>query len=1018
MARWNEHNWLDKAISETVPDRPARPDFQVWRRRHAGALETLRRRARQVSGSSRDAASPAEWATGVIRSPLAKLAIAAAFVAVTLLLTWYAVDRQSVSSVPDANLAGAHRATQAVLARASQLSEEGDTDGLMALLESTQVETRTLIVEHLGQTGDRAVLPVLEQLAVQSQGTPVASKVHLAIDQIRRRQALVRGTSDIDSTSGGSGRAPGVVPTHVIVGHGQIKGTSISDPIVYRGQVADEAGQPVRGVRVWGMAFSTTLRRRDFAQETLTDSDGRFELAAQRPNPTAEASRVLRFDHPDYAMAWRNLKTGETVPSEDIKVTLRASTEFRGIVVDTSGRPIATAMVEVVLKLADDEDVGRLRLWKLTGSATYVDDAGRFTLERLPVDAWLDLRISAERYAAHSPGYKLSRDGTTEAGQKPVTITLNPGRCITGRIVYDDGQPYGDRALIRIDVSDAVNLIFATDDAGRFTSPGLAPGDCYVRAFRSEDRLLSPQVHVAVDLDNGAPEVELKIPQASQFIEVQTVDETTGAPLADVLVSADSVDIEGVSAVARTDENGACTLRVLQGRCRITAQGWKDGHFEPVGTTLTVGSEPTPRIRIRMTARSQVVGRLIGPDGSPLEGVVQLRGQPPIETHPDGWFAIDEPLGDPLKYHVLWAHDATRQMGQMIVFRMADYTDALVVTLAPCATIIGHPVDAHGNAVNLVRCRLGIVTPDGTVFCYGQVPWMLDVGARGDFIFTNVPAGWPLRVNVEEEGWQGEMQGDVEVPPLPAGRTVDIGEVVVRPIDHFNEDIDWTGTLTGTITDEKGEPVARRPVRAYTGIDSFETSTDSEGRYALTRLPRGVKLNFTVSLGDDRYCYRYIYADSNNGDMQVCLHGYELLGGEAPSLSVTTWFDHEPIALDELRGQVVLLQVGMLLPSAPTRLDSVERKSSRFSLYGLESIAVHHSPDVSWTGRITEAGIRSRLRQTRHSFVFCLDDAHQTWTAYRTDVSPTLYLIDRQGYVRMSPSPQEVEQAVEILLTE
>jgi hypothetical protein len=155
--------------------------------------------------------------------------------------------------------------------------------------------------------------------------------------------------------------------------------------------------------------------------------------------------------------------------------------------------------------------------------------------------------------------------------------------------------------------------------------------------------------------------------------------------------------------------------------------------------------------------------------------------------------------------------------------------------------------------------------------------------------------------------------------------------------------------------------------------------------------------------------------------MRIRLRGLEMLGRQAPPLSVMKWFDSEPVVLDELLGEVVLLQVGGQHSSrrigASIRFsqdDTLRLSSRRYGTYGLEVVSVHHSLDVDWGGPVG-----ANVERLATDLVdIGLDANRKTWTAYRADVTPTLYLIDKQGYVRMVPTEDEAKRAITTLLAE
>jgi outer membrane lipoprotein-sorting protein len=84
MVRPKEANWLDKAIRNTAPGEPPQPDFAAWRQAHPEALKVLAQRAQRKTQSPAGSPAVIEFGRRIMRSPIAKPAIAAAVVLAVL----------------------------------------------------------------------------------------------------------------------------------------------------------------------------------------------------------------------------------------------------------------------------------------------------------------------------------------------------------------------------------------------------------------------------------------------------------------------------------------------------------------------------------------------------------------------------------------------------------------------------------------------------------------------------------------------------------------------------------------------------------------------------------------------------------------------------------------------------------------------------------------------------------------------------------------------------------------------
>ncbi len=499
-----------------------------------------------------------------------------------------------------------------------------------------------------------------------------------------------------------------------------------------------------------------------------------------------------------------------------------------------------------------------------------------------------------------------------------------------------------------------------------------------------------------------------------QPVAVQVVDEMTGEPLKGVWIRAEFVEeAEGSVSRAQTDDTGFCILPVPPGRYRIAAQGWKNGQPADFAEELVIEPGQTDAsVILAMTARASITGRLIDADGNPVQGFVQIDSGIKGQTDPNGRFALAEPFGDTFEYQVGWAYDRTSQLGKLFLFRKADYDGGLALVLEPCATLTGRIVSTSGTPQSDAGPRLGVCKPGGGTIYFSQVPWKIAVDKKGNFAIEKVPLGVPIRVSAEKKG----LQGGADIDELLPGQVYDTGDIVLRGVGGIDENTDWTGVLEGTITDENGKPVTRTQVQAYTGTDRFETTTDRRGRFKLTGLPRGVRLNFSLYLPAYGHCHKYVYADTDDGNMQIFPQGWELLGKPAPPLSIAKWYNSEPLTLDELRGKVVLLQIGVLLPLYGDHLTTMQEVARKYEGQDLEIIAIHQPLDVTWGGKVTGADLQRFVNEANVPFAFGLDDQRKTDSAYAPKATPALYLIDRHSRVVISPTKDNLEACLDQLL--
>ena len=141
-----------------------------------------------------------------------------------------------------------------------------------------------------------------------------------------------------------------------------------------------------------------------------------------------------------------------------------------------------------------------------------------------------------------------------------------------------------------------------------------------------------------------------------------------------------------------------------------------------------------------------------------------------------------------------------------------------------------------------------------------------------------------------------------------------------------------------------------------------------------------------------------------NRDLDKCSNGgIELEScGTAPQLSgISEWFntpDNAPVALDELRGKVVL--VDFWAYSCINCQRSLPHVTAWYDAYrdaGLEVIGVH-APEYAFEKEVNN--VKAGAESFGINYPVAIDNSLSTWTSYRNRYWPASYLIDADGTVR------------------
>jgi thiol-disulfide isomerase/thioredoxin len=150
------------------------------------------------------------------------------------------------------------------------------------------------------------------------------------------------------------------------------------------------------------------------------------------------------------------------------------------------------------------------------------------------------------------------------------------------------------------------------------------------------------------------------------------------------------------------------------------------------------------------------------------------------------------------------------------------------------------------------------------------------------------------------------------------------------------------------------------------------------------------------------------------GDAEVRSAMDPLEGRPAPALSVHDWYGTQgrTLSLNELRGKVVLLDFwGVWCGGCVAALPDLERIREKYRDQGFEIIGVH----------TTESGeqMTQFARGRKLSWPNAVDTSKKTCADYHQHLFPGLYLVDRQGVLRIAkPHPYQLEEQIRRLLAE
>lgn len=363
-----------------------------------------------------------------------------------------------------------------------------------------------------------------------------------------------------------------------------------------RGTVVDEAKKPVAGARV---VASSLTGNGSVARSPATTSSVNGQFVAR----VGEGSVQFIASHRGYA-------AGSVGPlpldkARDVTITLPAGFPMKFKIVDAQRTPVAGVMLEM-MHAGDSE-----RRSPVPCSEARDDchtSAADGTIEERLVEGKYDLLFDGEEIAMK----RLSAQALT-ARSSPMTITVDRGVEVSGRVALSDGTPVAG-AVVSARGSTPRGATSAAD--GTFTLKGLAPGPIAISA--TTPNTTPPMQSTPVAVTAPAKNVLLRIPTPTT-LSGRVLEKTSGTPIPDFQI----VAMVGEFGAARPgtpvpvhSDDGSFSIPVVPGRAelRVMAPGFVRASL--TGLTIEEG-KPLTGLEVRMDRGGRIVGRVTS-NGEPV----------------------------------------------------------------------------------------------------------------------------------------------------------------------------------------------------------------------------------------------------------------------------------------------------------------------------------------------------------------------------------------------------------------
>lgn len=598
------------------------------------------------------------------------------------------------------------------------------------------------------------------------------------------------------------------------------------------GRVLDEHGQLLNGARVtaWGGEGPRQLAT------MVTSSDGRFSFPAQ----IRDECIVLLAAKEGKALDWALTRL---VSSDETELRLGPAAAIEGVVVDSAGVPVPSAVVKAPLRL--ELPVRRELRAEAVGDVltARTDEQGTFCFANLPEAAMVSFDMSASGHA------RALANGPFTPGQKGLRFVLPPeGRLEGTAMEKNTGRPL---AHVRLKALSSVTsgqhqVETATDQEGRFQLPGLSGGNYRIEIASSAATDPAAQIwigaldKVRVEVGKTTSGVKIEAVQGG-MLEVVLLDAAVKTPITGrgmvVVCSADDLRISKWASV----RDGKASLCLAPGKYVVTEMMVPGCPLKPEKSdAFQVEMGRTNRVVLPVTSamrgqdvrsprgKPQVSAAVQDVSGSPVPGakvrILPVAGEPKeVVAGEDGRFTVDTVDVGPLFCFVLARHS---QHNRIAIGMISAGEMPAALRLLPPAKLSGRVRDPQGEPVVGASVTAQI---DGSHLGRFAIVTRCQTDKDGRYQMELAgPSAVSYAIAVKAAGY-GLAETLLDSSELQSGAAT-AKDLVLRAADRV---------VRGLVRGEQGKPVPGAVVTARAGSGASYPGaavTDQEGRFVLEQL--------------------------------------------------------------------------------------------------------------------------------------------------------------------------------------
>lgn len=562
-------------------------------------------------------------------------------------------------------------------------------------------------------------------------------------------------------------------------------------------------------------------------------------IAILRLKPDIRINVQIIAEKHGFALDW--IGVHGTHPEPTVTLVLRKPAITSGRVIDENAAPIASAKVTA---LPSNPSMSRKMSLPTDIMTVKTNANGEFRFNEFAAHITMDFRVESPSRATIYTNFET--DGNLgrgfEAGETDIEIKLPEEGKIKGIVFDEDRNKIGGVDLLaRVDRGKAnYQCVYRTTSKsdGSFCFTSLPEGKYMVTVVSPLEQIaeyVSFPVRAAVKSGQTVNGIKLKLKKGI-IVEVAVRDAITKTGIKDAWVCGrqkkDSMRQPYVYSTARTDSSGIARLRVLRGKCTISAS---QAEHNRIQIERIIKENPT-KLEFLLDPIPTVKGVVRDKTGKRLPNALVMVTSTRAISKTNNYGEFDFNYKQHGRNPYLFARDIGRNQASILKKITPGDTKPFDIQLEDGITFRGRVTNEKGEPIANANVRFVIYISH----CQSSLEQgAITTDADGHFEITAIPPQrkpYEYRAKIKAQGYGPFEDRDISFNAASDGRIVE-KSYILQPANM---------SVSGVVVDEEGNPAAGLPVFSRE-LHIWQTNcqprrstiTDANGKFTINRICKG-----------------------------------------------------------------------------------------------------------------------------------------------------------------------------------